>query len=38
VMNLRGLLAFNLLLQAFDGTASYFILANNCQPLNAGVK
>jgi hypothetical protein len=33
-MTLRGLLALNLFLQAFDGTASYFIVAGGAPELN----
>jgi Domain of unknown function (DUF5658) len=33
-MNLRGLLAFNLLLQVFDGAASYLILSNAEREVN----
>lgn len=33
-MNLRELLGFNLLLQVFDGTASYFILSRGEAELN----
>ena len=33
-MNLKGLLAFNLFLQVFDGTASYFILSRGYAELN----
>jgi hypothetical protein len=33
-MNLRELLGFNLLLQVFDGTASYLILSNGEAELN----
>ncbi len=33
-MNLRELLSFNLFLQLFDGTASYFILSRGESELN----
>jgi hypothetical protein len=33
-MNLQGLLAFNMFLQIFDGTASYFILSRGESELN----
>jgi hypothetical protein len=33
-MNLKELLAFNVFLQVFDGTASYFILAGGEAELN----
>ena len=33
-MNLRALLSFNIFLQLFDGTASYFILSRGEAELN----